>query len=47
METIFKKTEVWRNLDTGKIEYKNIFFSKIYSSDGFLVDEKYYSVNFI
>ena len=29
METIFKKTEVWRNLDTGKIEYKNIFFSKI------------------
>ena len=28
-ETIFKKTEVWRNLNTGKIEYKNIFFSKI------------------
>ena len=46
-ETIFKKTEVWRNIDTGKIEYKNIFFSKIYLSDGFLVDEKYYSVNFI
>ena len=46
-ETIFKKTEVWRNIDTGKIEYKNIFFSYIYSSDGFLVDEKYYSVNFI
>ena len=46
-EIIFKKTEVWRNIDNGTTEVKNIFFSKIYSPDGFLVDEKNYSVNFI
>ena len=40
IETVFKKTEVWKNLETRMIEYEDIFFSKIYSPDSYLVDEK-------
>ena len=27
METVFKKTEVWKNLETRMIEYEDVFFS--------------------